>query len=187
LTAAADLYYIDMNNMQFNTGTNANPNWINVGGGIYKGAEAEATYMLGSGLAAYGNFGVNDANYKASNADVKQPVGQIPNAPNVTYGLGALYNQGPWNASLIFKRIGNQYNAKLGSQLPYIDNTDLNVSYNFKQVSTLGAKNFKLQFSVFNLTDRQSLVAASGPISSASTQYLYQAPRSFMLSGKADF
>ncbi len=187
LTAAADLYYIDMNNMQFNTGTNANPNWINVGGGIYKGAEAEATYMIGNGLAAYGNFGINDANYKASNASVGQPTGQIPNAPNVTYGLGALYNQGPWNASIMFKRIGNQYNAKLGTQLPYMDNTDLNVSYNFKEVSTLGAKNFKLQFSVFNLTDRQNLVAASGPVTSASTQYQWQAPRSFMLSGKADF
>jgi len=187
LTAAADLYYIDMNNMQFNTGTNANPNWINVGGGIYKGAEAEATYMVGNGFAAYGNFGINDANYKASNASVGQPTGEIPNAPNVTYGLGALYNQGPWNASLMFKRIGNQYNAKLGTQLPYMDNTDLNVSYNFKVVSSLGAKNFKLQFSIFNLTDRQNLVAATGPITSASTQYQWQAPRSFMLSGKADF
>ena len=187
LTAAADLYYIDMNNMQFNTGTNANPNWINVGGGIYKGAEAEATYMVGNGFAAYGNFGINDANYKASNASVGQPTGEIPNAPNVTYGLGALYNQGPWNASLMFKRIGNQYNAKLGTQLPYMDNTDLNVSYNFKEVSSLGAKNFKLQFSIFNLTDRQNLVAATGPITSASTQYQWQAPRSFMLSGKADF
>jgi iron complex outermembrane receptor protein len=87
----------------------------------------------------------------------------------------------------MFKRIGNQYNAKLGTQLPYMDNTDLNVSYNFKEVSSLGAKNFKLQFSIFNLTDRQNLVAATGPITSASTQYQWQAPRSFMLSGKADF
>jgi len=186
----ADLYYIDMSNMQQNTGTNANPNFVAAGGGIYKGIEGEATYLVGSGFSAYGNFSVNSANYKSSNASnplTASFVGQIANAPNVTTAVGALYNMGPWNASLMFKRIGNQYNAKLGAQLPYIDNTDLNVSYNFKEVSSLGAKNFKLQFSIFNLTDRQNLVAASGPMGASSTQYLFQAPRSFMLSGKADF
>lgn len=190
LTYDADIYYIDMNNMQQNTGTNANPNFVAAGGGIYKGIEGEGTYVVGSGFSAYGNFSVNSANYKGSNASnplTASFVGEIPNAPNVTSAAGALYNLGPWNASLIFKRIGNQYNSKLGAQLPYIDNTDLNVSYNFKEVSSLGAKNFKLQFSIFNLTNRQNLVAATGPMGAASTQYQWQAPRSFMLSGKADF
>lgn len=187
LTMDADLYYIDMNNMQFNTGTNANPNWINVGGGIYKGLEGEATYMVADGWAAYGNFGLNNGAYKNSNAAVGQPTGVIPNVPNITTGAGALYNLGPWNASLLFKRIGNQFNSKIGGTLPYIDNTDLNISYKFSNVSALGAKNYKLQFSIFNLTNRQNLIAASGPLNSASTQYQWQAPRSFMLSGKADF
>ena len=186
----ADLYYIDMSNMQQNTGTNANPNFVAAGGGIYKGIEGEGTYVVGSGFSAYGNFSVNSANYKSSNANnplTASFVGEIANAPNVTTAAGALYNMGPWNASLMFKRIGNQYNAKLAAQLPYIDNTDLNVSYNFKEVSSLGAKNFKLQFSIFNLTNRQNLVAATGLMGAASTQYQWQAPRSFMLSGKADF
>lgn len=112
----------------------------------------------------------------------------MPNAPNVTTALGALYNIGPWNASLIFKRIGEQYNAKLGGKLNHIDNTDLNVAYTFKNVGALmGAKALKLQFSVFNLTNKQNLVAVSGPLSSASTQYQWQAPRSYMLSARADF
>ncbi len=187
LTMDADLYYIDMNNMQYNNGTSANPNWINVGGGIYKGLEGEATYMVADGWAAYGNFGLNSAQYKASNAGTGQPTGQIPNAPTITTGAGALYNLGPWSASLLFKRIGNQYNTKIGGTLPYIDNTDLNISYKFSNVSALGAKNYKLQFSVFNLNNRQNVIAASGPFNSASTQYQWQAPRSFMLSGKADF
>src|SRR5450830_935280 len=153
-----------------------------------KGIEGEATYMIGQGLAAYGNVGVNSAKYKASNAASGQPTGDVPNAPNVTTALGALYNIGPWNASLIFKRIGEQYNAKIGGKLNHIDNTDLNVAYTFKNVGALmGAKALKLQFSVFNLTNKQNLVAASGPLNSASTQYQWQAPRSYMLSARADF
>lgn len=188
LTLSGDIYYITVNNLQLNTGTSANPNYINAGGAIYKGIEGEATYMIGQGLAAYGNVGVNSAKYKAGNAANGQPTGDVPNAPNVTTALGALYNIGPWNASLIFKRIGEQYNAKLGGKLSHIDNTDLNVAYTFKNVGALmGAKALKLQFSVFNLTNKQNLVAASGPLSSAATQYQWQAPRSYMLSARADF
>ena len=187
LTVDADVYYITMNNMQLNTGTNANPNYINAGGAVYKGVEAEATYMLGYGLAAYGNVGLNSANYGAGNAAQGQPVGEVPNAPKVTVSVGALYNQGPWSVSLIFKRIGEQYNAKLADQLPAIDNTDLNVSYTFKDIGFNGMKALKLQFSAFNLSNSQQMVGATGKVTSTATQYQWQAPRSFMLSAKADF
>lgn len=187
LTLDGDVYYIAMNNMQLNVGTKANPNYINAGGAVYKGIEGEGTYVLGSGVSAYANFGVNSAKYNSGNAAVGQPTGEVPNAPNITTGLGLLYQQGPWDGSLMFKRIGEQYNSKLGGQLPHIDSTDLNVSYSFKNIGMLDVKNLKLQFSVFNLTNQQSLVAATGPLTSASTQYQWQAPRSFMVSAKADF
>jgi iron complex outermembrane receptor protein len=187
LTVDADVYYITMNNMQLNTGTNANPTYINAGGAVYKGVEAEATYMLGYGLAAYGNFGLNSANYDASNAAAGQPVGEVPNAPRVTASVGALYNQGPWSVSLIVKRIGEQYNAKLVGQLPAINNTDLNASYTFRNLAFSGVKAVKLQFSAFNLSNSQQMVGATGKVSSTATQYQWQAPRSFMLSAKADF
>jgi iron complex outermembrane receptor protein len=187
LTLDADVYYIAMNNMQLNVGTKANPNYINAGGAVYKGIEGEGTYVIGSGVSAYANFGVNSAKYNSGNAAVGQPTGEVPNAPNITTGLGLLYQQGPWDGSLMFKRIGEQYNSKLGGQLPHIDSTDLNVGYSFKNIGMLDVKNLKLQFSVFNLTNQQSLVAATGPLTSASTQYQWQAPRSFMVSAKADF
>ena len=187
LTVDADVYYITMNNMQLNTGTNANPSYTNVGGAVYKGVEAEATYMIGYGLAAYANFGLNSANYAAGNAAVGQPTGEVPNAPKITTSLGALYNLGPWSASLIYKHIGQQYNAKLAGQLPAIDNTDLNVSYTFKNLAFNGMKALKLQFSAFNLSNSQQLVGATGLATSTATQYQWQAPRSYMLSAKADF
>ena len=187
LTVDADVYYITMNNMQLNTGTNANPNYTNAGGAVYKGAEAEATYMLGYGLAAYGNLGLNSANFNSGNAAVGQPTGEVPNAPRVTASVGALYNQGPWSVSLMYKHVGQQYNAKLGGQLDAIDNTDLNVSYTFKDLGISGLKALKLQFSAFNLANSQQIVGVTGPLTSLSTQYQWQAPRSFMLSAKADF
>ena len=196
LTVDADVYYITVNNLQLNTGSNANPNYINAGGAVYKGAEAEATYMVGGGLAVHGNIGLNSANYTAANAayNLAHPApapqlstGEVPGAPRVTTAVGILYNQGPWNASLIAKRVGQQYNSKLGGQLPAVDNTDLNVSYTFKNPDFNGLKAVKLQFSVFNLTNSQQLVGVTSTLSDSANQSQWQAPRSFMLSAKADF
>jgi iron complex outermembrane receptor protein len=187
LTLSGDVYYIEVNNLQLNTGTNANPVYINAGGAVYKGIEAEATYVVAKGLAAYANFGINSAKYRSSNAAVGQPTGDVPNAPNMTSALGALYNEGPWNASLIYKRIGEQYNAKLLGKLHAIQNTDLNVAYTFKNFGMGGIKDLRLQFSIFNLTNQQALVGVTGVLTNAATQYQWQAPRSYMLSAKADF
>ena len=48
-------------------------------------------------------------------------------------------------------------------------------------------KALKLQFSAFNLSNSQQMVGATGKVTSTATQYQWQAPRSFMLSAKADF
>jgi iron complex outermembrane recepter protein len=185
LTIDGDLYYITMNNMQLNTGTNANPQFTNVGGALYKGVEGQAAYMLGDGWSAFANFGYNLADYSASNAAAGQPIGQVPNAPKVTTAFGAIYNLGDWTASLLYKHIGEQLNTKLQGQLPAINNADLNVGYTFRNMDNVKA--LKVQLSVFNLTNSQQIVGVTGPLSSASTQYQWQAPRSMMISAKADF
>ena len=187
LTLDGDVYYITMNNMQLNTGTNANPEYANVGGATYKGIEAQATYMIGWGVSAYGNFGINKADYAAGNGASGQPTGEVPNAPKFTAALGELFNQDAWSESLIYKHIGEQLNTKLGGQLPAIDNIDFNVAYTFKQLNVASIKALKLELSVFNVTDKRAIVGVTGPLSSASTQYQWQAPRSFMLTAKADF
>jgi iron complex outermembrane receptor protein len=186
-TASADVYRIDVKNLQANTGTNANPNYINAGGAVYKGLELESTYVLGYGVSAYANYTINSAQYLASNAASGQPTGEVSNAPNMTSAFGLLYNQGSWDASLVFKRIGQQFNAKLGGQLNRLDNTDLNVAYTFDHLGLRFAKALRVQFSVFNLTNQQRLVATTGPLSSATSQMQWQAPRSAMVSGRLDF
>ncbi len=186
LTFDGDVYYITMNNMQLNTGTNASPQYSNVGGAVYKGFEGEATYAMTSGWALYGNVGRNSANYNSGNAASGQPVGEVPNAPRITTGAGVLYNLGAWNASLLYKHIGEQLNTKLGGQLDAIDNADLNVAYTFTALSSFGLKALRVQASVFNMTNSRKVVAVTGPLATASTQYQWQAPRSFMVSLKAD-
>ncbi len=186
LTVDGDVYYITMDNMQLNTGTNANPEFTNVGGALYRGFEGEATYALVSGWALYANVGRNSATYNSGNASSNQPVGEVPNAPRITTGAGVLFNDAAWNASVLYKHIGEQLNTKLGGQLAAIDNVDLNVAYTFTALSSWGVKALRVQGSVFNLTNSRKVTAVTGPLSNAATQYQWQAPRSFMVSVKAD-
>ncbi len=186
LTVDGDVYYITMDNMQLNTGTNANPEFTNVGGALYRGFEGEATYALVSGWALYANVGRNSATYNSGNASSNQPVGEVPNAPRITTGAGVLFNDAAWNASVLYKHIGEQLNTKLGGQLAAIDNVDLNVAYTFTALSSWGVKALRVQGSVFNLTNSRKITSVTGPLSSAATQYQWQAPRSFMVSVKAD-
>ena len=198
LTVDADVYLITVNNLEENTGTTQLPDYMNVGGAVYKGAEAEATYVVGYGFAAYANVGLNDANYRASNADKPQAVtanyiGEVPNAPKVTYSLGELFKQGNWDESLMYKHVGTQCNVKLGTtskcsastHMPAVDTVDLNASYTFTALPTPVLKRLKVQLSVFNLTNHRTLIEADAPLASSQSQW--EAPRSFMASIKADF
>ena len=198
LTVDADVYLITVNNLEENAGTTQLPDYTNVGGAVYKGVEAEATYILGYGFAAYANVGLNDANYLASNANKADAtsagyIGAVPNAPKYTYSLGELFNQGNWDESLMYKHVGTQCNTKLGTtglcgattHMPAIDNIDLNASYTFAALPTPYLKRLKLQLSVFNLTNKRTLIEADAPLSTSQSQW--EAPRSFMVSVKADF
>ncbi|NDD13187.1 MAG: hypothetical protein EB072_11225, partial [Betaproteobacteria bacterium] len=68
--------------------------------------------------------------------------------------------------------------------------TDLGVSYNFGKIFP-DTKSAKLQLNIFNLFGQQrvtSIAAGSDTaINSTSDQYLFQAPRSFQVSGKVEF
>ena len=184
----ADLYFIDFNNMLGSTVLNNQTTFYNSGGAVYKGVEAQGTYVIGSGFSAYANGSINKADYKANNAAGNS--GRVEKAPSMTAALGALYNLGPWTASLIYKRTGDQYavaNQVAAYRLNAYSNTDLNVAYTMKNLSVAGIKALKLQFSVFNLTNQQSVIGISKGSITALDQYLWQAPRSYMLSAKADF
>lgn len=189
LTWDADLYKIDFKNKYVSNGQGGTAAaYVNIGGVTYKGAEAQLTWAIGNGIALYANGSRN----RATASDTGKT---ISGSPDSTAALGALYNAGPWSASLIYKRTGEvrqvDYDpAKPAAYDQYLTpayaNTDLSIAYRFYNVAA-GIKTLKLQFNVFNLFDKQEFTSISTGKTSAFDQYTSQAPRSVQLSAKADF
>jgi iron complex outermembrane receptor protein len=185
-TFDADVYYIDFDNQIGSSVVAGQTVFTNQGGTVYKGVEMAGAYALGSGLSLYANFSDNSAKFKADNT---AGVGTIAKAPKTTSALGLLYNQGAWDASLMYKRVGEQYavnNEPAAYKIDAYGNADLNVAYTFSALDPL-LKKLKLQFSVYNLSDSQKVTSISTGSTVALDQYQWQAPRSYMVSLKASF
>lgn len=183
-----DLYRIDFKNKYVSNGLAGDAAaYVNIGGARYQGAEAQATYVLPAGFAVYANGSVN----KATSSTTGQ---QISGAPLMTAAIGALFNQGPWGASAIYKRTGATYQQEYevnpatydAYKVAAIGNLDLSLSYKFDGVLVAG-KALKLQLNVFNALNRTAVTAISPGKTTAGDQFLFQAPRSLQLSMKADF
>jgi iron complex outermembrane recepter protein len=105
-----DGYYIDFNNKIGTTTVLDSTNtlqtvYYNQGGVIYKGLEGQATYVVGHGLAVFGNGSLNYAKERHTRI-------QIANAPKATAAGGIIYKAGPIRLSLIDKWTGPQYAIK---------------------------------------------------------------------------
>lgn len=184
---AADIYYIDFNNQIASTVVAGQTVFVNQGGTTYKGFEAEGTYLVDGGFAVYANYSLNSAKFKSGNA---AGVGTIAKAPKSTAALGLLFNQGPWNASLIYKQVGEQYavnNEPAAYKIEAYGNTDLNVSYTLGDVSKTFLKKVKVQVSAYNVTNSQKVTSISTGSNASLDQYQWQAPRSYMVSVKGYF
>lgn len=185
-TVAADLYYIDFNNQIGSSTVAGQTVFFNQGGTIYKGFEIEGAYLLGSGWSVYANYSKNSAKFKDGNS---AGVGTISKSPDMTSALGLQFKDGPWNASMIYKMVGQQYavnNEPAAYKIDAYGNTDLNVAYTFDHIGSMVTK-LKVQLSVYNLTDSRKVTSISTGPTAALDQYQWQAPRSFMLSGKVVF
>ena len=117
--------------------------------------------MFTPGWAAYVNGSVN----KATALDTGK---QISGAPDMTAGIGLLWNAGPWASSLIGKRTGSAYMTEYKPASPSTyeaykvaayNNVDFSFSYTFSGMPNLGAKSLKLQLNVFNLANSQRLIS----------------------------
>jgi iron complex outermembrane recepter protein len=154
-------------------------------------SRAEATYVIGAGLALYGSAAKDDADYAASNQ--LGQYGHVLAVPNGTASAGVLYNQGPWGASLIYKLTGAQYfgddasgnpNARAGSY----NEEDFNIGYTWKW-SGKNLKDVQLKGSVYNLLDNRSITGIFPAGTSPDPEqdgYQLMPPRSFMLTVKAE-
>lgn len=185
----ADLYQIDFKNKYVSNGLGGtSAAFVNIGGATYKGFEGQATYLIGEGLAVYGNGSIN----RATAEDTGKT---ISNAPKMTAAAGLIYTQDSWASSFIYKRTGENYQqdfdpAKPASyefyKLAAYNNADLGASYTFRNLAE-GFKALKLQLNIFNLFDRHKVTSISPGKTLAGDQYTYQAPRSYQVSLRADF
>ncbi len=192
LTIDTDIYYIKFTNKIAQTpGTSStNATYYNQGGVAYKGVEGQLTYALTDAVSGYVNGSLNRATSYATGLETKD-------VPNSTSALGLLYRSGGWSATVFYKRVGRTYALDdQGYEIAPYSTTDLNVSYLFKKPG-MGFKTLKAQLGIFNLQDKQSVIAVSptnktagaanyGTYAAADT-FFWQPPRSMMMSLKADF
>ncbi len=98
-----DVYWIDFKNYAYNGPADSSGDPIYYGiakGAYYGGAEAEATYYVGSGLSVYANGSINNAKFKKSKIDV-------PQVAKNTSAFGFAYNQGGIFGSFAAKYVGS--------------------------------------------------------------------------------
>jgi len=183
LTADLDGYYINFRNkvssdLETVNGLSNQTVYFNQGGVIYKGIEAEATYVLGSGFAVTGNGSINSAAVKATGL-------QIANAPTSTAAFGPLYDQDAFFGSILTKYVGHRFagtgelaNGNPNVRLPAYHFTDLVVGYRIDHL-------LKAQFMVNDLFDLHSKTEGSGALTNPT--YYYLPGRNYMAQVTMDF
>lgn len=190
ITFDTDIYYIRFNDKVAQIPASSPAVFFNQGGVNYKGVEAQGTYSFGNGFYAYANGSLNSASSRTTGK-------QIAGVPNTTTAFGGLYKSESWSGGLIQKRVGRTYALDdEGYKLDPYSTTDFNVAYAMKNAGSY-AKAFKVQFSIYNLFDKQTAIAVKPTNTvagsalygqeSATDTFLYQAGRSYMMTAKVDF
>lgn len=181
LTLSADVYSIDFNNLINSRKIGGVTYFYNGGGAVYKGFEAEGTYMLGDGFSVYANGSLNRAIDKNSNT-------WVANTPHKTAALGLIYRNGPIYTSLISKFVGHRYGDTNNTQsLGGYAITNFAASYTFAQDFGV-MKDVKLGLQVSNLFDNKSIYDLAGYTAQDNTPLYYTIPeRSYQLTLSAKF
>jgi iron complex outermembrane receptor protein len=153
--------------------------FYNLGAVKYKGVEAEGSYAIGYGLTVYAN-----ATYNIARLTTDQS--WVPDTPNRTAALGLLYNQGPWQGSLIDKYVGVRYGDSEDTyRLSAYQTADAAANYTFN-LSDHAVKNVKIGVMVQNITDRKTIYFLDGYTSgSTPSGYANGNPLFFTLPGRS--
>ena len=194
-TFDGDIYYIGVNNNYISLPCSYDINetcFLNDGIAIYKGIEGEGTYAFDqlfgidiSGLSVFASGSLMSARQGGANGGRWEP-----NAPAWTGALGLQFRNDMWRFALIDKVTGQAYNDT--NNLKYYEYPAYN-NLNIVGGVTLG--NFDLSLNIDNaLSSRQPTVISeatnnvvSGTPATSLDQYIYQAPRSYMVNLKARF
>jgi iron complex outermembrane receptor protein len=182
-----DAYWIDLKDYISTLNVGGNTQYINNGKVRYRGLEAEGSVDLGAGFTGVANASLIRAQFRT--AGVVSPAQQagdtIPFAPSYTALVGVLYAKGAWNASLLSKLIGVEYQGKNGSAdaasfrvNPY-NYTNFTVSRALDDV--IGLRHATLSVQVSNVQDRTPVTDAAGPSLAGPPLVNVLAKRSFLL------
>lgn len=165
--ADADVYFINFKNYAFSTtipGT-TDPVYYLARGAYIKGIEGEATYFLGWGTSVFVNGSLQNATFKGSDLD-------IPNVPNRTAAIGAMYEHNGFFASLYDKFSGAQkaYNSTFDPDFASTVTstvgtggfwqTGMSIGYG-QNLTDAAFKSYKIRLQVDNLFNKQNLVINS--------------------------
>jgi iron complex outermembrane recepter protein len=161
LALSGDVYYINFSNLINSRTVAGDVQYYNGGGAIYKGIESEATAYLGSGFSLFANGSVNSAKYKGT------PLTGLwlPDAPDWTGALGAIYNLDGWYASVIEKWVGRTYFDTNGVQdlYPIGSHGIMNLSLGYTMSPTAPfLPNASIKLTIDNVLDNTSIDALAG-------------------------
>lgn len=196
LTFDGDVYYIDFKNKQQSVASVATPGetvFFNLGGAVYKGIEAQATFEVADRFYVFANASLNSAKAEGGTTSIAGTSvtitggKQIANAPKSTAAAGLIWKPQDWVLSVTEKYVGEQWAAEGEPSnfriKPYSD-VDLTVTYNLGR--------WRLEGAIYNLLDSQKVTKLSpgGKVFNTPTvtdQYYYQPERSFQLSARVNF
>lgn len=154
----ADVYYIPFTNLVTSTTVGGVKEFYNLGGAIYKGIEAEGTYVLGDGFDVYGNGSLNSANYNGYKG--KDHVAETPQA---TWAAALLFDNGIFNAAVTDKWTGGKYGTDTPNQNWFAPYNIVNLSGGVDlKHGIYGAPPVKLTLNVDNLTDQKQAYDYAG-------------------------
>lgn len=177
LTASVDVYYIDFSNLIVPIGSQGGQAiYGNVGGAVYWGIEGDATYQIGHGFSLYANGSLNSAKDQQTHQ-------WLPNAPETTAAIGAIYDHDGLYASMIGKWVGSRYGDVGQMQgLSPLFTVDASFGYDFGHL-TDSLRDLNLQVQVYNLTNVTKIVNLAGyTVQDGTPLYWTQPARSVFVS-----
>ena len=194
ITVDADVYRIKASNLYLACNipnpTPGNPSgttagFCNLGSAEYSGFEGEGAYAFNFGLTLFVNGSLNSSKQLGA---VSQ---EIPNAPEWTDAVGAIYAHGPWQGALTYKQVGSYVNyntigvTQYTFRLPSYDTVNASLGYDFGH--------FLVKLQGFNLFDKRTITsytpsgAATGLYAFDGSIYTFQAGRELSVTLEARF
>ena len=171
LTLAADAYYIPFSNYIASVTEPAGTLYFDEGDALYRGIEAEGTYLIGGGVSFYGNGSLNDARFSNGVHIYQAP--QNTAAGGFIFSRNSIFRaQDTVYGSLLVKEIGKQFgvNGQTSAGRPTVSTAiapyqtlDLAIGYTFPfSGPILGKHRVRIGLNLYNLINDHSIIAYAG-------------------------